>query len=1437
MATTDELINQFNTTTASSAVTPSVSSITKPKTTANLMQQFDTTDTDNVEPDNLAPDNVIPIVDTNINPPADTANYNDMSQMQLQKYYQQKFPRLFDDEGNIVDIEAAKEAGILSNTRTIVIDGGDDVAYHYPSSQRTPWSELSDKQRQHYGTEKNYNMSIAGYNTQYVEQTTSLSGTEFLFDSPSQVSANSEQYRYDAKRDGRTRGEIVYIDAADVEEQIDAAISYMPDLTEDELEDARRQVESDILLDTPDDVFSIMSGNDMAWHMQQNQSAFEDIDWEKPSPEIQKAYADVQYNMKRDKVLEGIIDNMPEGDMRKILKILGPSGLDSLMVVGNKFSWIGAKYGDGVQYLAETAQAVAPDMYEALGIGTPAEVADEAMYHTAGLMESMDAFIPGIGQTTRLTGPARVSSKIVKSIDETLETMSKATDKNEITVLTKKVEALNNKLSDSVNQELDILDAQDARVAIDNILQAEAAWNKTLNVSQMRSVSAAQKAAKQEEAAKVAADNTDIAEEMIDAFESATGKTIHIVVDGKKVLDPDSARRAGVETAEELTNAQNTTKNILTGAVKIDMTAAQVFGLGDEITQPLLRPEKFDALVATIADLKQQYPDAFKPKQWKAGPRKGQDYTVIDHLFELTVNKQLIAGDDLIDMLNKYDISFEDYILTVVGSASEAGKVLQKMSMIKRARPTNEMIAMQEAKTLEAQGAIRNFVIRAENIRRGGLVSQLATASRNLTSAFIRAPLEGLGNVLDTAMYNASQRGNVRGMVSLLSPTNWRDSFRHMKYIFSDENKNVSDVVDFILEHPELHGQREMLFNNINEIRRATGRVDEMILDFSTIPGNKIDVESTMATASRLVENITDPGLRAAAYERFRNAGKVNLAMNILEDSVELLNTYNRWQEFLVRRGAYLGEIQRLVRNEWGIDFIDTVKRVSFQDFLNDASNVKPKDARSFINILDDAAQKALDVTYAKQPDVEPFRQATSFMVRNGLTVAWPFPRFMFNSMELMGQYSAGMSIPLTKKLSSVVTRSDYRMFDSAKDRQRISRNLVGMGVAAPLIPVTISSYFEEGEEQPITDRILDLAGLTAGYQYRMMDGAPADYKLVNGPDGTVIDVTTQYPLRQFLWMGEATKRMRDGTFDTWFDAREFYETFLGTNVRTGVGKSILEDAVNAYAGEDLTSEEAQGKFWGGIIGNYLSSWAVPFAQIIEAERIDGSRGLVIKDASEDPTLDGYATFLNEIVKPFKQRGFLLSAEEEADLPLREYLFREEASRVSPASKVFLGLSFRTGDEEYGEYITSLGFTDFELGSRSRVPSIRNFENKVLRDAVPIIVEIVQEYEETLRSEYQSNPALKERYTENEYVTDMVRPIIKNQITEFKANIIDDKGLMADAPDYIVPMLKFRRLGPDVRRASIALFIREFGRQPDGSNAEDLSALATIGETYKSAIK
>ena len=469
---------------------------------------------------------------------------------------------------------------------------------------------------------------------------------------------------------------------------------------------------------------------------------------------------------------------------------------------------------------------------------------------------------------------------------------------------------------------------------------------------------------------------------------------------------------------------------------------------------------------------------------------------------------------------------------------------------------------------------------------------------------------------------------------------------------------------------------------------------------------------------------------------------------------------------------------------------------------LNDASSVRPKGARSFNELVADATNMALDVTYAKQPDIAMFREITSFITRNGLTVAIPFPRFMFNSMELMGNYAAGASIPLTKKLMGQIPKGTRL---SAQDRQRISRNLVG------------------------------IAAVGAAYMARSEEDAPADYKELNMGDGTVMDTTPQFPLRQMLYLGEATKRLKDGTFDDWYTTKEFAETFLGTNIRTGVGNSIVDEVVALADGTDLTKDEAVGRAFGRTLGNYLSTWMVPFGQIIDSERALGMRGETIRDTGEDPTLDRGTAFRQNLERPLKR--FTMTPEEEAALPISERLFQDEPSRVASALKVGLGLSLRTKDSEDGEYIKNLGLTEFELASRSKVPSIRRFENEQLRDIIPVIVSFARGLEEDSRLTYRSSSALQEEMTEDEFVNSRVRPYIKAQITSAKQQLSDGSTANSDAPEYIAAMKAYRNLPPDIRKAAASEFILQEDRVPDGADIEDLFTLAELGKALKQAYR
>ena len=1047
-----------------------------------------------------------------------------------------------------------------------------------------------------------------------------------------------------------------------------------------------------------------------------------------------------------DKFITDMVNSMPDVNedgstnlMKKFLNLTGSSGYKVLNALGYGMNYIGAGYQDVIEKVAKETQEAFPDAYDnAIGI-SPKDFASKMGKGTMAGIEFLET-VPVLGNVVKFpTASARVSRRLAAELAK------------------KKEKAVKD-------------------------------WNRRLNVQKMKGATAQQLKEKQDEARKVANQNKEIANQLITEFEKSTGKTISKTSKtGQKTLDYNLAREAGIDTAINITESKGASLadkvlEEVTGMSKIS-DDARLFGQGDTLLQPILKPEKFDGIVAVASDLKKANPEAFNNNK-----------TIIDNLFDLTVNKQLIAGDKLIDMLNKYDVSFEDYVLTVVGSGSTAGKVLNKLSQIKRARPLNEMVALQQAATLKNQDVIRNTIMRVENIRRGGLVSQIATASRNLTSAGIRAPMEGLGNVVDTALYNLSNEGVLSGAKSLLSPNNWRDSFRHMRYMFENP-KETKEVVDFILDRPELAGQSDLLFNNINEIMIATGRGKGGILD-------KVLTEG--------------------------------------EDAVQALNIPNRWQEFLVRRGAFLGELERLTKREYGIDLMDTLGKGKIRDLLNDASNVRPKDARSFVDIVADATNRALDITYAKQPDIDIFRSTSNFIVRNGLTVVLPFPRFMFNSMELMGQYAGGAIIPLSRKVANIVTLGKVGKGKlTFKDRQRISRNVVGSLVGAPVGAVTVGKLLEteeEGVRNDISDGLLGIATIGAAYQYRTSSEAPTDYKQLNTGEGTVLDVTPQYPMRQFMYIGEAVKRTMDGTLDDWFNVKEFNETFIGTNIRTGVGQSVINDIISLAEGSDLTKGETIGKSLGGALGNYLSTWAVPFAQLIEAQRAVGQRGLTYKDVTEDPTLEGLTTFKQELERPFRQRGFTITPEEEEKAPKREFLFQEEKKRVKPIYRAIFGLNLSTGPNDEGRFLQELGFTDYELGSTSKVPSIKRFENKILREALPSIVNVLEVRQDKLRSRYRNaNDATQAKYTEEEYVNADIRPLVKASINKVKKLI--SEGKKGKTNDYVRAVMDYRKLDKGVRKKASILFAEKRNKLPNPVDTKDLKELVIIGKAFSGAIK
>ena len=841
-----------------------------------------------------------------------------------------------------------------------------------------------------------------------------------------------------------------------------------------------------------------------------------------------------------------------------------------------------------------------------------------------------------------------------------------------------------------------------------------------------------------------------IAEKTIAEWEYVNEVTVSSFdANGKLVIDYEKMRAAGVETAADIGELQDARARAALGNaddadlelmrqndVRVGSDQDNFMGLTDDvddIVSPLVKPEKFQAIVAIASDLKRKDPTAF-PK----------DKPIIESLFDLTVGKDIAANQELADTLSKYGLSFDDYVLAIAGTGSEAGKILNRLSQIRRAGSLDEL-ANAKNKALEmSQGKIKRTWRRLENIRRGGMVSMIKTAARNLQSAAIRAPMEAVENLIDTALKVGLDEGfgALGREINPFTKTGYyTGSFSHLKYMFKDP-KRAKLITDHLLNRPEFEKQNRMLLDNINEYQKATGRGE---------------------------------------------GGAIDAVLSKGEDVVELLNAPNRWQEHLIRRGMFMGELNRLVKREYRIldskgkakGIEELLREGKLPDLMANSSSVRPTGSPTFESLIEDSMRRALDVTYAKGPDIKAFRDTANFITRNGLTVVIEFPRFMFNSMELMGQYSAGAFNPALQRIFGMKKGKL-----DAKDRQNISRNITG------------------------------LAGITAAYQYRASENAPANYKQMNTgaiDAGTVMDVTPQFPLRQMLWIGEAIKRLDpdiaqftpqaqiatlgktnelEGTFGDWFDGKEFAETFAGTALRTGTGNVFIDEIAQSLGGAgDIETDQRAGEALGAVVGNYLATWGIPLRQAVELQRAAGLRTDGYVDTSErDKRLEGFWEAAGSgIQKKFDMqqgllgnRANLFNPTEEYNLPERENIAYGDVGgdgepnkeRVDPMGSLLLGFNRFTEESDEAQYLEDKGFPVWKLGSRNSEPDLRSEENRQIRQFIPALVKTLEIQEELLIEQYKSKPeSYKKEYTVQQHVNATIREGIKTGIATIKSTV------------------------------------------------------------------
>ena len=859
------------------------------------------------------------------------------------------------------------------------------------------------------------------------------------------------------------------------------------------------------------------------------------------------------------------------------------------------------------------------------------------------------------------------------------------------------------------------------------------------------------------DAAKAASKYSEIQVKLIDEFEEANDVVISKVINGKKVVDYDAVRSSGVEISKKVYDDGflKSFKEDIAGRADLDLT--DLVNSSGDLVSPILNPEKFNGLIAVVGKLKERVPDAFDNKK-----------KVIDNLFDFTLKGDIKQTDALINDLAKYGLSFEDYILAISGSASQAGKILNKVSQMKRQKSLTLKNVAKENRKMSSEEGIKKFwssyVLRGENVRRGLMVSALATAARNATSYGIRAPAETLVNIFEEAAWKFAQQNakgkTMKGVFEAGQTINpfaktgtYTDAFAEMKYIFA-KPREAKETVEYLLDRPEMRDLNKTLFGNIGELQALRGR----------------------GQANNPVSKAAD-----AIY-------------STAEDVSWLINTPNRFQEFMIRRGVFMGNLERAVKKEYGKDLNQLLKDGKIRDLLNDATTVRPEGARSFYSLLDDASQRALDVTYAKQPDFWAFRRTSDFITKSGLTVVLPFPRFMFNAMELMGRYSAGAALPLLKKIngSKLDTRADFRA---------VGENIVGA------------------------------AAFYAALQYRNSDDAPAEYQKLRADEGRDVDVSAQFPMRQFMYLAEAFKQIQRGNWENFDpDLKEMSETFLGTQFKAGTTNVFIKDVRETLMGVGGAAEEDRAKrIMGRFIGQYVNTFFTPLFQITETQRAMGVRPDTYGDFRPEPSLEG--GFSQEFTRSLQQRG-LIAPSKEAELPKREFLFNKDAKRTGIMGRLTLGIGLEERDSEDGEYLTSIGKKDYLIGSKSDSTIVRNFENKIFRAYIPMVTQLAKIKEKQMLDMYDSQPdAFKDKYDKIEAGVDAAQLSVDKSMEMIRNSI--QTGSIGKATPLVRKIMDYRKLDRTQRTEGGKLFLRKHGREPVLTNITDIIRLINYGKAVK----
>lgn len=622
-------------------------------------------------------------------------------------------------------------------------------------------------------------------------------------------------------------------------------------------------------------------------------------------------------------------------------------------------------------------------------------------------------------------------------------------------------------------------------------------------------------------------------ERKVETFNAADGKIKKIITTDNVVATQKKNKIAAIKAKIKKLEQDTTIKN--QRQLKIDrVDIDEKIGSKPRKLEGLNVPEGISVKGLNTATLK-RINDAAEELLVSGDVVRNPNLKLYEQISDLLSTTNTKLNNEAIEaILKKHNITLKEFAQFFGATNAQAGRTLQMLSAIQRRLNVIEGLEGSNKSWLKAldesnSGLLHSFASiarRLDNVRRAMMVSQLATAVRNLESQTFKQGISVIQETLDRGFQSIHRVLFPNLPITRVAmPLNTLGGFANIFKQFRLKNfLKVKKETDIILKSFPKEGE-DLFLRFSSDINNMSGKK----LTFSPLRG--------------------------------------------FEKVADLVNIFNKAQEFLTRRAVFQARLNNLILNSSEHYGNRTLKEILEQ---NDTLIIRKQD-------IADAVAESLESTFAKNFNkfdglydsvaykFIQFVNAVPFTV----SLVIPFPRFLMNSLKFHIDFSPAGIIPMfSKKGLNQLKNGDY---------SQISKVAIGFAM------------------------------LTTAYIMRKQDYAGEKWYEFKFGD-RYIDFRPFNPFVAYLYVADLAIRMENGTLRD-LDIKGIASVFAGS--RAGTGLYLLDKIIDIVTGNKPVKDKYE--LVKIALGNIASTYLTPMQTALDFMAQNNPELAIVKDSRGDP--------------------------------------------------------------------------------------------------------------------------------------------------------------------------------------------------------------------------